>query len=108
MTIDEHIEQAKEWGKCIPEGSIGWRRTCMELALEVERLRNEVERIRSERTYNRIAMLKIIYPDGINPFSIDDDDEQPINTTSQPVTQKCCEGGPQWGHSWDCEKVRFT
>jgi hypothetical protein len=18
---------------------------------------------------------------------------------------KCCEGGPQWGHSWDCNKL---
>jgi hypothetical protein len=22
----------------------------------------------------------------------------------RPRTQRCCAGGPQWGHAWDCPK----
>ena len=45
MTIDEHIEQAKECAKGMTfhADSMGWRVTQLALAEEVERLRGEVD-----------------------------------------------------------------
>ena len=55
MTIEEHIEMAKEWarGITIHAESQGWRVTCVTLAEEVERLRSratELEAIQDADT----------------------------------------------------------
>lgn len=50
MNIDEHIEQAKECAKhhTFDESSMGWRATQLALALEVERLRDQIGKLSEE------------------------------------------------------------
>lgn len=50
MTIDEHIEQAKECAKgiTIHADSMGWRVTQLVLAEEVERLRGKLDAAESQ------------------------------------------------------------